>query len=160
VQKNHPTVGRIPNGAIVEHEAPGEVVCRGQLSLLLRDADFLTANGVARAINEKFPYSALAMNAGTVRVQVPPEYLANSVGFANEISLLEVPPDAPARVVINERTGTIVAGEQVKISMLGIAHGSLAILTSEEPQVSQPAPFSQGKTTVVPRTNVGVTEQP
>jgi flagellar P-ring protein precursor FlgI len=73
--------------------------------------------------------------------------------------MLEVEPDVPARVVINERTGTIVAGEQVKISTVAIAHGNLAIVTAEEPQVSQPLPFARGKTTVVPRTELGVTEQ-
>ena len=158
-QKNHPNVGRIAGGAIVEHEARGDIVRNGQMTLLLREADYTTARAITKVINDEFPASAVTLDAGTVQVFVPRNRLANLVGFASELLLLEVTPDAPARVVINERTGTIVAGEQVKIATVNIAHGNLAIVTNEEPQVSQPAPFSKGQTTVVPRTNLGVTEQ-
>jgi len=159
VQKNHPTVGRIPNGATIEHEARGEILCQGRIRLLLRDSDYESATAIGKVINERFANSAQVLDAGTVQVMLPKSALANPVAFASEIGLLEIIPDNPARVVINERTGTIVSGEQVKISTVAIAHGNLAIVKSEEPQVSQPAPFSDGKTVVVPRTKVGITEQ-
>jgi flagellar P-ring protein precursor FlgI len=159
VQKNHPTVGRIAGGAIVEQEAHGDIVCHCQLHLLLKEPDYATARLIADAINEKFRCSAWPVDAGTVHVLLPKDRLLNPVGFATEIGLLEVTPDSPARVVINERTGTVVMGEQVKISTVAIAHGNLAVVKVEEPQVSQPPPFSPGQTTVVPRTSVGVTEQ-
>ena len=159
VQKNHPTVGRIPNGATIEKEAHGEIVCDGFLRLLLHQPDYETARSIIQTINEKFPHSAVAIDAGTVQVALPKDRLMNPTVFANDLGLLEVSPDTSARVVINERTGTIVAGEQVKLSRVAISHGNLAITKIEEPQVSQPNPFSDGKTVVVPRTQVGVTEQ-
>jgi flagellar P-ring protein precursor FlgI len=106
-QQNFPTVGRIPGGAIVEAEARGEIVCNGRLRLLLKRPDFTTAQAIARAINQKFPESAVTLDAGTVEVAIPPEKRGNVVGFAGEIGLLEVAPDAVAVVVINERTGTV-----------------------------------------------------
>src|SRR5207253_5254474 len=83
----------------------------------------------------------------------------NLVSFISDIGMLEIMPDSPARVVINERTGTIVAGHQVKISTVAVTHGNFAIVTSNEPPVAQPLPFSRGKTTVLPRAQIGVTEQ-
>lgn len=158
-QKNHPTVGRIPAGAIVEKEAPGEYLCNGMLRLLLRDADFTTATAVALAVNDRFPASAITLDAGTIEIRVPATWRTDAVGFVSELGQLEVTPDIPARVIINERTGTVVAGADVKIATVAIAQGNLAISTVEEPQVSQPAPFSNGKTKVVPRTKLGVAEQ-
>jgi len=158
-QKNHPTVGRIAGGAIVEREAHGDICFDGQMRLLLRDADYDTAQAITGVINQCFPASAVTVDAGTVQVFVPRCRCTNLVGFASELGLLEVMPDAPARVVINERTGTIVAGENVKIATVNIAHGNLAIVTNEEKQVSQPLPFSKGRTVEVPRTNLGITEQ-
>ncbi len=158
-QQNHPTVGRIPGGGVVEHEARGEIVCHGQLRLMLKSPDFVTARAIAKAINTRFATTALTLDAGTVQVAVPRDRLPNVVNFVAEIGLLEVTPDAPARVVINERTGTIVAGEQVKIARVGVAHGNLRIVTTETPEVSQPEPFGQGRTVVVPRTQIGISEQ-
>lgn len=160
VQKNHPTVGRIASGAIVEREARGEVVCQGQLRLLLKQPDYTTARAITKAVNERYPGAAATLDAGTVQIAAMGHKSGNVAGFVDEIGHLEVSPDTPARVVINERTGTIVAGEQVKVSSVALAHGSLTILTTEEPRVSQPAPLSEGKTVVVPRTKVGVGEQP
>lgn len=160
VQKNHPTVARIPGGATVEHEARGEILCQGHLRLLLKEPDFETATAIGVVINAQHQGSALVLDAGTVQVALPPNALNNLVAFANELGQLEITPDSTARVVINERTGTIVAGEQVKVSTVAIAHGNLAIVKSEEPQVSQPNPLARGRTVVVPRTKVGVTEQP
>jgi flagellar P-ring protein precursor FlgI len=158
-QKNHLTVGRIPDGAIVEREALGTIHCDGRVRLLLRSSDFATARAIAKAIDEKFPNSTRAVDPGTVQIQVPKDSCDNVVGFVGAIGLLEITPDAPARVVVNERTGTVVAGEQVKISTVAIAHGNLAITTAEEPQVSQPLPFSEGETTVVDRSRVDIEEK-
>ncbi|HLJ96564.1 MAG TPA: flagellar basal body P-ring protein FlgI [Gemmataceae bacterium] len=159
-QKNHPSVGRIPGGATVEREARGNILCNGQLRLLLRQPDYVTANNIAFVINKRYPDAAITLDAGSVQVIVPPAFLPKDlVWFVGEIGLLEVTTDVEARVVINERTGTIVAGEDVKVSTVAVAHANLAILTTNEPVVSQPAPFSRGTTTVVPRPGVGITEQ-
>ena len=158
-QKNHPTVGRVPNGAIVEREARGEIVCNGTVRLLLREPDYTTARAIARAINRRFPNSAITLDAGTIQVFVPEGPLANVVGFASEIGLLEVNPDIPAKVVINERTGTVVAGKDVQIDTVAVAQGNLAILSTDQPYASQPPPFSAGTTAVLPQVTLGVTEQ-
>jgi flagellar P-ring protein FlgI len=159
VQKNHPTAGVIVNHTFVEKEAPGQVICNGKLNLLLRRPDYSTVCMIAKVINERFPCAATAVDAACVRVTVPPEYCDKPMPFISEIGLLTVTPDINARVVINERTGTVVAGEHVKISAASVAHGSLSIVRQETPEVSQPEPFSNGKTVVVPRTNLNVTEQ-
>ncbi len=158
-QKNHPTVGRVANGPIVVAEARGKVGCNGQLKILLREPDYETARAIAKVINERFAGSAFTVDSGTVHIFVPTERSTNMVSFISDIMLLEITPDSPARVVINERTGTIVAGHQVKISTVAVTHGNLAIVTSNEPVVSQPLPYSRGKTKVLPRAQLGVTEQ-
>jgi flagellar P-ring protein precursor FlgI len=158
-QKNHPTVGRIEGGAIVEHEARGEVVCNGQLRLMLRDPDHQTARTIALAVNSRFANAAVSLDAGSVQVFIPRDRATDVVTFAAELGLLEVTPDAPARVVINERTGTIVAGEHVKIARVAVSHGNLAIVTGDEPVISQPNPFARGTTVVVPVPRIGVTEE-
>jgi flagellar P-ring protein precursor FlgI len=158
-QKNHPTVGRVASGPIVVCEARSKVVCNGQVKILLRDPDYQTARAIAKGINDKFGPAAFTLDAGTVNVFVPGERFTNPVSFISDIMLLEVTPDSPARVVINERTGTIVAGHHVKISTVAVTHGNLAIVTSNEPIVSQPLPYTRGKTKVLPRAQLGVTEQ-
>jgi flagellar P-ring protein precursor FlgI len=158
-QKNQLNVGRIPDGATVEREALGEFHCNGIVRLLLRSPDHSTAYSISKGINEHFPKSATTRDAGTVQICVPDERQENVVGFLGEIGLLEVNPDSPARVVINERTGTIVAGEHVKIATVAISHGSLHMTTTETPQVSQPLPFSGGETVVVPRTTFDIEEE-
>jgi flagellar P-ring protein FlgI len=132
-QKNHPTVGRIAGGAIVEHEARGEVLHNGQIRFVLRQPDYGTARCICRAINHLYPQTAFTIDAGTVQVVLPPGFCPKLVSFVTDLGLLEVTPDVPARVVINERTGTIVAGEQVKIATVAVTHGNLAILTSSTP---------------------------
>jgi flagellar P-ring protein precursor FlgI len=158
-QKNFVSVARIPGGALVEHEARGEVMYRGCVHLMLKNPDYSTARAIAAAINEWSPGRALPLDAGTVEVDVPHQFRAHAVSFLSDLGNLEVLTDSPARVIINERTGTVVAGENVKIATVAIAHGNLAIVTREAPQVSQPNAFSGGRTVVVPRTQVGVTEQ-
>lgn len=158
-QKNHPTVGRIANGATIECEARGKILCNGAIRFLLRDADPGTARAMVKVINAKFPDTAVAVDAGAVQVFVPRRFLLDLMSFVNDIGLLEVEPDVTARVVINERTGTIVAGNNVKIGTVAISHGNLAISTSFEPVASQPNPFGRGKTVVLPRGQVGVAEE-
>ncbi len=158
-QKNHPTVGRVPGGADVERAARGEIVCNGTVRLLLREPDYTTACAIARAINARFPRSAIPLDAGTVQVFVPRESQADIVCWAGDVGQLEVTPDVVAKVVINERTGTVVAGKDVQIDTIAVAQGNLAILTSDEPFASQPPPFSGGTTAILPRPRIGVTEQ-
>ncbi len=159
VQKNHPTVGRITTGATVEREARGNIVFNGCLRLLLQDPDYSTAQVISQAINERFPGAALVIDGGTVQVAAVGAKSGELARFVDEIGTIKIHPDVPARVAINEKTGTIVAGEQVKLSMVAVAHGNLSVTTTETPQVSQPNPFGRGRTVVVPRTNVGVAEQ-
>lgn len=159
VQKNHLNVGRIANGGIVEKEALGEVFCKGRARFLLKDADFNTARNVAKVINDKFPGYALAQDGGAVIVGVPKEKAVNPVAYLSELSLMEVMTDRIARVVINERTGTVVAGQNVTISSAAIAHGNLYIMASESPIISQPNPLGGGTTATAPRTVAGAVEQ-
>jgi flagellar P-ring protein precursor FlgI len=158
-QKNHTNVGRIPGGGLVEKEALGEIACNGFIRLLLREPDYTTAQAIARAINLQYPHAAQPIDAGTVQVAVPKSRCADVVGFAGEIGTLEVNPDFPARVVIDERTGTVVAGEDVRISRVAVAHGNLALIRVETPEVAQPPPLTPGPPVVVPRTQVGAAEQ-
>lgn len=158
-QQNYPSSGRCVAAGNVVKEAPGKILCNGQLRLLLRDPDYVTAPAIAKAINERFPYTAMTLDAGTINVLVPSDRYANLISFIGEIGLLEVSPDAPARVVINERTGTIILGENVKIATVGIQHGNLNIVATENAQVSQPLPFARGRTVEVPRTDLNVTQQ-
>lgn len=161
VQRNHPTVGRIPSGATVEREVPAPLLDEaGVLRLTLRTPSFRTADRLARTINEALALGAVAEDGATVRLSIPEERVraGELVSLVARIGELEVEPDVEARVVINERTGTIVAGERVRISRVAISHGSLTITVSESPGVSQPGPLSGGRTAVVPRTTLGVTE--
>lgn len=144
-QLNHPTNGRIPAGAIVEREALGEIDQGGVIRLLLRDADPTTASVITQAINVRFASCAIAIDPGTIQIQIPPRYQNAASEFANEIGQIKVMPDAVARVVINERTGTVIVGHKVRISSVAIAHGSLVI----KPNVA-PAPGGPGGLTPLP----------
>jgi flagellar P-ring protein precursor FlgI len=159
VQKNFPTVGRILNGAIVEKELDNSFNTKRSLTLSLNQPDFTTAARVAETINSQF-YDNIAHtpDAGNVEVRVPERFLGNIVGLVAFLEKLDVTPDALAKVVINERTGTVVMGENVKISTLAIAHGNLSIIIRESSNVSQPLPFSEGETIVTPNTEIAVEE--
>lgn len=163
VQKNHPTVGTIPNGAIVEREIPTEVVRNGSMNLMLRDADFTSAARMAEAINRVFPNTAVARDSKTVNVLVPPEYNNYPVNFLATIGGIELEPDTAARVVINERTGVIVATSNVRVSKVAVSHGSLTISIASTLTASQPnAPLignAAGETVVLPSTTTDVNEQ-
>ncbi|HOL30777.1 MAG TPA: flagellar basal body P-ring protein FlgI [Anaerohalosphaeraceae bacterium] len=165
ITKNHPTVGRIPGGAIVERAEVASFVesVSGNrfITLNLRNSDFTTAENISRAINEKYPNCAVTADAGTVRVAIPSFIgTAEIGGFIVDITQLEVAVDTPAVVVINERTGTIVVGKNVGISAVAISQGGLVIKVKEQQNVSQPtAPFTEGATTqVVNETLLGVEE--
>lgn len=126
-QMNHPTNARIPAGAIIEREALGDIDQGGVIRFLLRDADSSTASVIVQAINARFPECATSVDPGTVQVGIPPRYRRNVSDFASELGQIKVMPDSPARVVINERTGTVIVGHKVRISSVAIAHGSLVI---------------------------------
>ncbi len=159
VQKNHPTVGSIIGGALVEREIPTTIVRDNTIDLLLREPDFTSASRMATAINERFPQSAQALDPTTVRVSIPEALQNATVDFVAQIQALEITPDVPARVIINERTGTIVASSRIRISSCAVSHGNLTITIASSQDVSQPNPLSQtGETVVTPRTDTKVTE--
>jgi flagellar P-ring protein precursor FlgI len=161
VQKNFPTVGRIIGGVLVEREVVLDFNHRQSLTLSLHQPDFTTAMRMRNAINGLF-YDAIAVapDAGTVEVRIPTSYVGNLVGLVAMIEKLDIRPDTIARVVINERTGTVVMGENVRIATIAIAHGNLSVVIKENPEVSQPLPFSEGGQTVVtPDTEIAVQEE-
>lgn len=160
-QKNHPTAGRVPNGALVERELPNTLAGKSVLNLNLNVADFTTASRIVTAVNDKFKSPvAVSSDPGSVTMTIPDAYANRAVEFVAALERLEVKPDVQAKVVLNERTGTIVMGENVRISTVAITHGSLTLVIKETPQVSQPAPLSKsGETKVVPRTDIKVEEE-
>ncbi len=160
VQKNHPTVGSISNGAIVEREIPAQFMHDNTLRLLLHNPDFTSASRMVTAINAVYPQAANASDAATVAVRMPAQFAGREVPFIAELGAIDVMPDTLARIVINERTGTIVATSTVHISRVAIAHGSLTITVTSNLGVSQPNAFNDsGQTVVVPTTQTNVSEQ-
>ena len=160
VQKNFPTVGRVAGGAIIEKEVPSTFGQKESLSLILNHPDFTTADRVADSINAAFSSPiARTSDSGTVQVNIPPKFTDNTVSFVSLIENLGVVPDSVSKVVVNERTGTVVVGENVRISTVAIAQGNLSIQIKESKDVSQPLPFSQGQTVVSPNTNVTAKEE-
>jgi flagellar P-ring protein precursor FlgI len=159
ITRGVPTVGRIANGAIIEREVEFALNRLQQVRLSLRNADFTTAKRIAAAINDFIGVStAEPLDSSTVQVNVPKQFTGNVVALLTEIEQLQIEPDLPAKIVIDERSGIIVMGRDVRVSMVAVAQGNLTVTISESPQVSQPQPFSRGQTTVVPRTRVGVQE--
>lgn len=159
--KNHPTAGRVPNGALVERELPNTLTGKSALNLNLNTADFTTASRIVAAVNDKFKSPvAASSDPGSVTLTIPADYLNRTVEFVAALERLDVKPDVQAKVVLNERTGTIVMGENVRISTVAVTHGSLSLVIKETPVVSQPAPLSKvGETKVVPRTDLKVVEE-
>ncbi|HEX9702049.1 MAG TPA: flagellar basal body P-ring protein FlgI [Rhodospirillales bacterium] len=160
VTKGVPTSGRIASGAIIERELGFELTNKDKVKLTLRNPDFTTARRIAQAINAFLgTLAAAASDPTTIQLQVPDNYRNNVVNLLTDIEQLRVEPDQLARIVIDEQSGTIVMGENVRISTVAIAQGSLTIRITEAEQVSQPGPFAEvGTTTTVQRTNVEVTE--
>ena len=155
-QKNFPTTGIISSGAIVERETQTDLAEGGVLRLSLNKADFTTASRVANAINSNFGGIATASNAATVTVNIP--YNGDIVGFISRIEELSIDPDQSAKVVLNERTGTIVMGGNVGISEVAVSQGGLTVTITKDKNVVQPNPFTQGNTVVTNNTNVNVKE--
>ena len=160
VTKGIPTTGRIANGALVEREVGADMSKMESVQITLRNPDFTTARRVAQAVNAYLgTETARPTDPSTVQVAVPQRYQGNTVSLLTDIEQLRVQPDEVAKVVIDDRTGTIVMGENVRISTVAIAQGNLTIRITETPQVSQPSPFSStGQTAVVARTDVQTDE--
>ncbi len=157
--KNHPTAGRIPAGALVERELPNVLAGKSALRLNLNQSDFTTASRIVAAINKQFPNAATTIDGGSVMLQLPDSFLSRPVEFIAQMENIEVTQDTPARVVVNERTGTIVMGDKVRISPVAVSHGNLALTVKETPKVSQPKPLSKGETKEAPRTELKVQEE-
>ncbi len=159
-QKNVTTVGTIPGGASVERGIPFEFNSQDTLSLHMSHNDFSTTMQVVESLNEALGGSfAKAANPGTIDIEVPPAYRNNLVPLIASVENLEVSPQSIAKVVVDEKTGTIVLGRDVRVSRVAIAHGSLQIMVQESAQVSQPGPFSQGQTVAVPQTDMTTREE-
>ena len=159
VQKNFPTAGRIANGAIVERSVGWQLPPSGDLLYELKEPDFTTAARITAAINEKFgPNTAHSPDSGTVKVLMPLKYKGDVVGFVADLENIDVEADSPARIVVNERTGTIVMGQDVRIATVAISHGNLNLVISEEMDVTQPNPLAAGQTVAAPKTKIDVSE--
>jgi flagellar P-ring protein precursor FlgI len=159
---NHPTVGRVPGGAIVEH-APPSIAPESKLKLQLHQADFTTAARVVEVLNRHFhnngPPVARAESSALITVDVPPSYSTRTVEFIAEMEGLTLEADRAEKIVINERTGTIVLGNDVRISPVAIMHGALSVEVRTQFDVSQPAPLSTGATTPIAQPDVAAKEE-
>jgi len=159
VQQNHPTVGRISNGGLVEKDALVDYAGKANLNLVLNRSDFTTANRAAKAINDASGSGiASAVDGRTIAIRVPSDYGNRVVEFMSVVENVTMDVDSVARVVINEKTGTVIMGKDVKISGVSIIHGSLSLQVGTTFNVSQPYEFSKGKTTVVPDRTINVQE--
>lgn len=156
--KNIATVGRIPGGAIVERGVPTGFSAGGKVALLLRNPDFTTAQRIADIINSTFGPIAAPSDAGRVIMNLPGEYISAPSAFIAKMEKLFIRPDSTAKVAINERTGTVVMGGEVRISAVAVAHGGLTVSIKENPSTSQPESFSQGVTTMSNNTDIQIDE--
>lgn len=159
VQVNHPTVGTVSNGATVEREIESKVLQGGELELILRSPDSGTAVKIADAVNQYYPGTSLAKDSGLVNIQLPANFQGQTTNFLAAIGGIDVKPDVPARVIINERTGTIVATQNVRISPVAVSSSNITIFLNPTTGVSQPLPFSQGATTVIEGDNADLIEE-
>lgn len=161
-QKNHPTIARGPGIAIVEREVAGDglPIDNGRLTLVLNTADFTTASRAALEINRHFgPNTARAQDSSSILLDIPLDYQQDIIGFLAQVEDIQVTPDAAGRVVINERTGTVVIGQAVRIATVAVAHGNLSVTVSTEKEVVQPPAFSQGETVVKETQTLRVEEE-
>lgn len=151
VQKNHPTVGRIAGGAIIERSIPVTLGGHGHLQYQIRDADFTTASNMVESINRTFgPGTAFPDSPGTIDVTIPGAYQDKLIDFIAAVEVLEVNADTTAKVVVNERTGTVVMGKDIRLSTVAVSHGNLSLIIPDDYLVSQPNPFGEGETVVTP----------
>ena len=157
ITRGVPTSGRIAAGGIVERELGFKFGSLGQMRMTLRNPDFTTAERIAAVVNAKYPGAAVADNPTIVTLRTPSG--DNLMDFVTAIEQMEVDPDGPAKVVIDEVAGIVVMGDEVRISTVAIAQGNLTISVQETPKVSQPSPFSQGVTTVTPQTKLKIDEE-
>ncbi len=159
ITKGVPTVGRIANGAIIEREIEFALNRLPNVRLALRNPDFTTAKRIAAAVNDFLgTKTAEPLDPSTVQMSIPPEFKGNVVAMLTEIEQLQVDPDLAAKIIIDERSGIIVMGRDVRVATVAVAQGNLTVTISESPQVSQPNPQSRGRTVVTPNTKVGVSE--
>jgi flagellar P-ring protein precursor FlgI len=160
VTRGVPTTARIPSGGIVEREVEFALAQLPNVKLALRNPDFTTANRIATAINKWVKGAgAQATDPATVILNIPAAYRDRIALLMSEVEQLRIDPDQPARILVDETKGIIVIGENVRISTVAIAQGNLTVRVTETPQVSQPAPLSNGETVVTPQTNVQVDDQ-
>ncbi len=159
VAQNVPTAGNVPNGAIVQREVPTNLQARASLTLVMENYDFTTATRIANVVNEHFGSPlARSRDGASIDVVVPSGFRGKVIDFIAEVERLTVETDERAVVIINEKTGTVVIGQQVRISTCAVAHGNLTIQVSTTFGVSQPQPFSEGQTAIIPQEEVTVTE--
>ena len=160
VTKNHPTVGRIPDGGLVERAIPGTFTDRTSIQYSLNEEDFTTAMRVTNSINEELgELVARAMDARTISVAIPKEFEGKAVELVARLENLSVQLQPKARIVVNEKTGTVILGADVKIGAVSIVQGGLSIVVTSTPQVSQPAPLSKGQTVVANKKEITATEE-
>jgi len=160
VSQGHATVGRIARGATVEKDLCTTFVKDGVVTFCLFEPDFATANRIVKAIEKETRAACTVVDAGTVRVRLDPRMMPNEiVAEIDRIEALSVAPDSRAIVVINEKTGTVVAGHNVGIDTIAVSHGNLTVITEERPEQAPPAPFSAVEPAVLPRTNVTIIEE-
>ena len=161
VEINHPTVGRVPNGATVERAVPTELAANNQLTLVLRNGDFSTSAKLNKVINAKFGAgTAKALDGRNVEVNLPTSYADNRVGFIAELENLRITPEKIAKIIINERTGTIIMGNEVRLASVAISQGGVTIRIGTEYEVFQPAPLTKvTENQVVTKTTVEVKEK-
>lgn len=160
-QKNHPTVGTISEGGIVERAVPFDLFKSGKIRIVLREPDFTTMKRVVAALNLSLRKPvAQAIDAGSVEIQIDSKSAHDPISLVSQLENVDVEQDVGAKVVVNERTGTIIMGEHVRVSTVALAHGNLSINIRSETQVSQPNPLSeQGETAVVNNSDVQVSEE-
>ncbi len=159
VQKNFPTSGRVTGGAIVERAVDYALPTGGELLFQLRQTDFTTSSRMTEAINSHFGGgTAKAMDSRSVKVQKPANYQGDLVAFISDLESIEIDPDRSARIVVNERTGTIVMGQDVRISTVAVSHGNLNLVITESTEISQPNPLAAGTTVATTKTTIDAIE--
>lgn len=158
VTKNHPTVGRISGGASIEKEIPMSIMSQNEMTIILDNPDFNTADRAANAINIRFGKNvAKPIDSGTLKFRIPEKFKNKVVNLIAQIGEIEVEPDSIAKVIVNEKTGTVVVGKNVRIQKVAVAHGNLSIHIKEKKNVSQPQPFAPSSGGIAPRQMKGGT---
>lgn len=159
-QRNIPTVGRIPNGAIIERGVPFKFNNQDSMTLNMTVRDFNTTMQVVNRINASMGGEfARAQDIATVELLIPDKFRGNMVPLMASLENLDISPGGKAKVVVDEKTGTVVLGQDVRLTKVAVAHGNLQVVITEDQEVSQPGPFSEGTTVVTPQTEVAVQEQ-